>query len=206
MVWNEKVKRDIPAGWGIQSVFEATEVLYGFPFSTELFVDKITNKPVVRIRDILSATSSAYTTEDVNEKYRLQAGDVVIGMDGNFHMNFWHNSTDYLNQRCVRLRAKNQNEVSAIQIFHQLQPYIKAKELNAKGSTVGHLSDNDMKELWVYIPQATSVFKPKKKLETLLQLILTKRGEIIELTKQRDELLPLLMNGQVSVNYDLSHD
>ena len=26
------------------------------------------------------------------------------------------------------------------------------------------------------------------------------------LTKLRDELLPLLMNGQVSVNYDLSHD
>ncbi len=30
--------------------------------------------------------------------------------------------------------------------------------------------------------------------------------EITSLTKQRDELLPLLMNGQVSVNYDLSHD
>ena len=30
--------------------------------------------------------------------------------------------------------------------------------------------------------------------------------EMIHLTKQRDELLPLLMNGQVSVNYDLSHD
>ena len=28
--------------------------------------------------------------------------------------------------------------------------------------------------------------------------------EISELTKQRDELLPLLMNGQVSLNSDLS--
>ena len=28
--------------------------------------------------------------------------------------------------------------------------------------------------------------------------------EMIHLTKQRDELLPLLMNGQVSVNYDLA--
>jgi type I restriction enzyme S subunit len=36
------------------------------------------------------------------------------------------------------------------------------------------------------------------------QFILTK--EIATLTKQRDELLPLLMNGQVSVNYHLSHD
>ena len=34
------------------------------------------------------------------------------------------------------------------------------------------------------------------------QLALTK--EIAALTKQRDELLPLLMNGQSSVNYHLS--
>ena len=32
----------------------------------------------------------------------------------------------------------------------------------------------------------------------------TKQIEV--LTKQRDELLPLLMNGQVSVNYHLAHD
>ena len=30
------------------------------------------------------------------------------------------------------------------------------------------------------------------------------RNEIINLTKQRDHLLPLLMNGQVSVNSDLA--
>ena len=31
-------------------------------------------------------------------------------------------------------------------------------------------------------------------------------NEIISLIKQRDELLPLLMNGQISVNSDLSLD
>ena len=36
------------------------------------------------------------------------------------------------------------------------------------------------------------------------QFVLQK--EIAILTKQRDELLPLLMNGQASVNYHLSHD
>ena len=34
----------------------------------------------------------------------------------------------------------------------------------------------------------------------------TNYKEIKSLTKQRDELLPLLMNGQVSVNSDLSLD
>ena len=35
-------------------------------------------------------------------------------------------------------------------------------------------------------------------------MYLQNESNIEELTKQRDELLPLLMNGQVSVNSDLS--
>ena len=40
----------------------------------------------------------------------------------------------------------------------------------------------------------------------LIEKIKQNKIQIEELTKQRDELLPLLMNGQVSVNSDLSHD
>ena len=40
----------------------------------------------------------------------------------------------------------------------------------------------------------------------LIEKIKQNKKQIEELTKQRDELLPLLMNGQVSVNSDLSHD
>ena len=38
----------------------------------------------------------------------------------------------------------------------------------------------------------------------LFQTIKKNEMEIVELTKQRNELLPLLMNGQVSVNYHLA--
>ena len=38
----------------------------------------------------------------------------------------------------------------------------------------------------------------------LQDLIYSNQQEILKLTKQRDELLPLLMNGQASVNYHLS--
>ena len=38
----------------------------------------------------------------------------------------------------------------------------------------------------------------------LQDLIYSNQQEILKLTKQRDELLPLLMNGQATVNYHLS--
>ena len=121
-------------------------------------------------------------------------------MDGNFHINYWSDDISYLNQRSVRLRALNDSNVSIIQARLDIEPYIKAKEARAKGSTVGHLSDKDMKELYVMVPPE---YGARNEFDALLYQIILNRNEIISLTKQRDHLLPLLMNGQVSVNSDL---
>ena len=198
MVWNEKIKREIPIGWEILPLFDAVSVQYGFPFATEQFTEEETDVPVVRIRDILEGTTSAYSLEKADEKYHLNENDVLVGMDGNFHMNFWHDNIAYLNQRCVRLRAHSDSTISSIQILHSIKPYIKAKEQNAKGSTVGHLSDKDLKGLYLIKPLKTRVFNSRKTLDGLLALVIENKKQILSLTKQRDELLPLLMNGQVS--------
>ncbi len=50
MVWNEKLKREIPECWDVLPLFDGAEVQYGFPFSTDLFVEEETNVPIVRIR------------------------------------------------------------------------------------------------------------------------------------------------------------
>jgi len=206
MVWNEKLKREIPVDWEVLPLFDAVSVQYGFPFATEQFTEEETNVPVVRIRDILAGTTSAYSLEKADEKFHLNENDVLVGMDGNFHMNFWHDNIAYLNQRCVRLRAHSDSTISSIQILHSIKPYIKAKEQNAKGSTVGHLSDKDLKGLYLIKPLKTRAFNPRKTLDGLLALVIENKKQILSLTKQRDELLPLLMNCQVSVNSDLLLD
>ena len=203
MVWNEKLKREIPEGWNVANVFDELSVQYGFPFSTELFTEEPTSIPVVRIRDILENSVSAYSEEEVDEKYKLQKQDLLVGMDGNFHMNYWNDNVSYLNQRSVRLRAKSKSTVSIMQAKYDIAPYIKAKELRAKGSTVGHLSDKDLKELFVLVCPNIDF---RNKFDSILAEIIENRCEMIELTKQRDELLPLLMNGQATVNYHLSDE
>ena len=203
MVWNEKLKREIPEEWNVANVFDELFVQYGFPFSTELFTEEPTNIPIVRIRDILENSVSAYSEEEVDEKYKLQKQDLVIGMDGNFHMNYWNDNVSYLNQRSVRLRAKSKSTVSIMQVKYDIEPYIKAKELRVKGSTVGHLSDKDLKELFVLVSPNADF---RNMFDSILAEIIENRCEMIALTKQRDELLPLLMNGQALVNYHLSDD
>ena len=200
MVWNDKLKREIPDGWSAKSIFDEMSVQYGFPFSTDDFTEEVTNIPVVRIRDILDNTISAYSHEETDDKYRLNEADLLIGMDGNFHMNYWIDNIAYLNQRSVRLRSKQKSNVSIVQARYDIEPYIKAKEQRAKGSTVGHLSDKDLKELKVMVCLNRRM---RDALDSLLFRIFANRIENLCLTKQRDDLLPLLMNGQVSVNYHL---
>ena len=203
MVWNDKLKREIPEGWYVKSIFNELSVQYGYPFSTDQFTEEQTNVPVVRIRDILDNSISAYSHEETDDKYRLNEGDLLVGMDGNFHMNYWIDNAAYLNQRSVRLRATERSTVSVVQARYDIAPYIKAKELRAKGSTVGHLSDKDLKELYIIVGTSN---KFRDAFNSLLNRIIANRKENLLLIKQRDELLPLLMNGQVSVNYHLSDD
>lgn len=191
MVWNEELKREIPEGWEVGNIFECMDVVYGFPLSTELF-DDCKGIPVIRIRDILNNTTSAFTTEEFDNKYLSKSKDLLVGMDGNFHMNFWANEGDCINQRIVRIRDKK--EISALQIFYEIQPYIKAKEKNVARSTVGHLSDQDLKALYILNSHDENIYRTFDK---LLSLICKNKKENQELTSLRDFLLPLLMNGQV---------
>lgn len=199
MIYNETLKRDIPEGWAVKPLFDAMAVQYGFPFSTKKFTTEITDVPVIRIRDILENSISLYTTEQVDERYRLEPHDLVIGMDGNFHMNFWDKDGSYLNQRSVRIRARDDSSISTFQAYFELSPYIKAREKNVSRTTVGHLSDKDLKRLHLLQIKGSKEFDPRKTFDSLLSKIIHSRVENQELTQLRDWLLPMLMNGQVTV-------
>lgn len=197
MVWNEQLKREIPKGWEAKSVISTFDVCYGYPFDTNQFVDFPNEKPVVRIRDILNCDVSAYTTESVDVKYWLQEKDLVIGMDGNFHMNFWSSTPALLNQRCVRIRGNE--EYSALQAYFASLPYIKAREKNVTRTTVGHLSADDINSLYILTPDLPLQKKITEMFDSFLDKMCKAKKENIELAKLRDWLLPMLMNGQVTV-------
>jgi len=198
MVYNEELKREIPEGWEVKKIDEVALLQYGYPFDTRFFNDEQRGLPVIRIRDVLENTISSYTMEkNIDKKYELNIGDLLIGMDGNFHINHWYRAGCYLNQRLVRVRK---NELSTFVIKYQIEPYIKLKENACSGSTVGHLSDKDVKALNIVVPPQNLRDKFNEQFDRILSKILSTQNEVQNLAKLRDFLLPLLMNGQVKVN------
>jgi len=199
MVYNEELKREIPEGWEMNFLTDEMDLQYGFPFSTKLFNSEKKGVPVVRIRDIQNCTISNYSTEEVDNKYKINSGDVLVGMDGNFHINYWNKENCYLNQRCLRIRS-NDDSISEIQARYSIEPYLKAREKNVSRTTVAHLSARDVNDLKVIKANRIVQNKANSFFKSNLEKIVTNRKENEKLAELRDWLLPMLMNGQVTVN------
>jgi type I restriction enzyme S subunit len=199
MAYNQVLKREIPDGWEVKALTEEMDVQYGFPFSTKSFNEDSIGSPVVRIRNILDNSITMHSTEEANKKYLIKKGDLLVGMDGNFHLNFWAKDGCYLNQRCVRIRSRQGSSVSHFQALFQIEPYIKAREKNVSRTTVGHLSAKDINDLRVLIPDSNIVIEKRSFFDSLLEKLIVNRSENEQLIKLRDWLLPMLMNGQVTV-------
>jgi type I restriction enzyme S subunit len=198
MEWNEELKREIPEGWEVQSLFDVCNVQYGFPFSTNYFNEDGNGLPVIRIRDILENSVSNYSTEpNIDKKYLINKGDLLIGMDGNFHINYWTVEGCYLNQRVVKL---NETILPNIYLRYQIEPFIKLREQSVSRTTVGHLSDKDLKAIRVIVPSKPILDSIRILYKNSLYKIIQNQIENQKLTELRDWLLPMLMNGQVKVN------
>jgi type I restriction enzyme, S subunit len=203
MVWNEELRREIPEGWEIKSLFTIADVQYGFPFSTEFFNIDGNGSPVIRIRDILENSISNYSTEkNTDKKYQLESGDVLVGMDGNFHINYWSKENCYLNQRIVRIRKK---ELANIFIRYQIEPYIQLREKSVSRTTVGHLSDKDLKAIQIIVPEKQTKNLINTLFDNFLKKLTSNHQQNQQLSSLRDWLLPMLMNGQVTVGKAYEH-
>lgn len=197
MVYDATLKREIPKGWEVKSLFEVCNVQYGFPFSTEFFNEENIGFPVIRIRDILNNSISNFSTqEQIDEKYLIEKGDILVGMDGNFHVNYWSKESCYLNQRVVMIKEK---EIPNIYIRYQIEPFIQQREKSVSRTTVGHLSDKDLKAINIIVPSKEVLGKIEILFAVNLKKIIRNQNQNQELAQVRDWLLPMLMNGQVTV-------
>lgn len=195
---NAKFENGIPEGWKVEKLFDVAKIIYGYPFNSDEFCDDSTLNPVVRIRDILDNHTDTYTSESCDEKYWINPNEMLIGMDGIFHMTLWTGERALQNQRTVRVSSKIKNLINYY-LYFSLYPQIKALEQMIVGTTVAHLGDKHLKKITILIPEDKILKMSYEKLEPMMNRIYSLQQQIINLTQQRDLLLPRLMSGKLEV-------
>ena len=173
---------------------DVVEVVYGFPFEGKLFNSKGDGLPIVRIRNVPEGESNDYTVETAPDRYVVRDGDLLIGMDGEFYVNFWSGGDAYLVQRTCRLRP-NEDRLTGY-IREAIRKPIEEFQAAIVGSTVGHLGKRDIDTITITLPTDCEFVKLLQK--GFVQQ-LNYRKQIRSLTEARDRLLPKLMSGEVTV-------
>jgi len=186
MVYNEEIKREIPEGWEVKKLGKYAEIKRG-----DLITEKETLEGNVKV--VAAGINYSY----LHSKYNREKNTITISGSGANagHINFWREPI--FASDCTTIRG--QNDIDTIMILHHLyllQDYIYSQ---AKGSAQPHVYPEDIKQLYYVIASEKLIDKYQKIILPTNEKIAINQHEIQHLTQLRDFLLPMLMNGQVSV-------
>lgn len=205
MVWNEKLKREIPKGWHCGTLLDIAEYTNGLACQKYRPTDD--NKlPVIKIKEMHDGLSvdTEWVKADIPDEVKVFDGDVLFSWSASLEVMLWVYGNGGLNQHIFKVTSKNGYPRSFY--FYQLIHYIGVfKQMaEARKTTMGHITQDHLRQSSIVLPPDVDIAnKLEEKLCPIFDAIVKNSQEIMTLTKQRNELLPLLMNGQASVNYHL---
>ncbi len=207
MVYNERLKREIPVDWQVENLIDFAEIKNGATPSTA--DDSNYGGDIVWItpKDLSDQQSKfVYQGErnitkqgfDSCSTSMLPINSVLMSSRAPIGLVSIAKHEVCTNQGFKSFIPKNMEDF--IYLYYYIKHHIKQIEQLGTGTTFKEVSRDDLCKFPILVVGAKEACKQWIELQNGIadkQLILTK--EIEALIKQRDELLPLLMNGQVSV-------
>ena len=217
MVWNEKLKREIPKGWHVLSVNDIAANVRGVSYTKDDLVNSNNGVLVLRgnnIQDnhIIYDSNVAYIPKSfISKEQHIKPLDIIMTMSSGSkeHIGksamFQFASGDTFGAFLTKFTAKEHCAYLLFNLFNS--QYFKAKIKSiACGTGINNLTNQTFDEIYIVMPQDEILLEFDKRQSQIFAEIGLIEKSNVELTKQRDELIPLLMNGQASVNYHLSDD
>ena len=207
MVWNEKLKREIPSCFEVANMGNLCNFRNGINYSKD---ETGNNYQIVNVRNI-SSSRILLDGEDFDiitvpstkaDNYVLKSEDIVIarsGCPGSTRLLLSSANTLF----CGFIICCTPHDSSMRNyLTYCLKQLEGTNATTSGGSILQNVSQDTLKGLLVIVPNKQIVDKFNKTIGLLFDRMLNCLKENKVLTKQRDELLPLLMNGQASVNSD----
>ena len=200
----------IPVGWNVARVGEYVKIKSGYAFKSEWWQEE--GCPVVKIKDIDNGEIDINHFDYVSEEhvlkaksFLLQEGDLVIAMTGATIGKIGlvpKIENLFTNQRVGKFFIGN-NPFEKMPFLYCLFSQNSTTEtilcLSGASSAQPNISPDQLESIkFFYNEEIVRQFN--KTAEPLFRKILSLRQQIINLTQQRDLLLPRLMSGKLEVN------
>ncbi|CAK2806686.1 type I restriction enzyme, S subunit [Vibrio crassostreae] len=205
MVYNDTLKREIPEGWSASNILSVANLLGGgtpskskeeywnghIPFFTPSDSDN----------NVFSIETESYITDLGLEKSStrlFEKNTVFITARGSVGRLALNSVPMAMNQSCYALKPKN--GISFSFLFYLTKELIHHLEVKASGSVFNSIVSNDIEFTNLALPDDKTIIERFAEMaEPIFKHIEIATLENKQLSSQRDWLLLMLMNGQVTV-------
>ena len=204
MVYSTMLKRAIPCGWEDSSILAVADLLGGgtptkkraeywggdIPFFTPTDADgesfKFSTADYITVEGLKGSSTKLFGKHTVFITARGSVGKLTLaGVDM------------AMNQSCYALRAKS--GISHTFLFLLAKELIHHLQVKSSGSVFDSIVSNDIELTKLAIPTVDVIEKFAAVVEPAFEKISNNIKENLQLAQLRDWLLPMLMNGQVTV-------
>lgn len=203
MVWNEELKREIPAGWKVKGLEYFGLLSNGINYDKEEAGDK--KYKIVNVRNISSSLLFVNKSEldeivlkaNVADKYLLKRNDILIArssIPGAVRVLDDIDNTIYCG---FIIRLELPSDLYRSYLVYQLKGYENTTATTSGGTIMQNVSQSTLKGLRFAVPDKKSVLTFNQKVYSIWAMIKVHMNENEELISLRKYLLPLLMNGQI---------
>ena len=186
MVWNDKLKRNIPVGWHCGNLFEIAGFTNGLACQKFRPKDDEVPLPVIKIREMHDGISvdTEKVTSNIPESVKVYNGDVLFSWSASLEVMLWAYGLGGLNQHIFKVTSANDFPKSFY--YFQLLDYVDVfkKMAEARKTTMGHITQDHLQQSTIAIPDNKDVAdKFEELISPIFELIVKLQEEISNLTK-----------------------
>lgn len=179
MVWNEELKREIPAKWTLIHCKDILDVVTGKEDAN--FATENGKYPFFTCSSAISQC----------DEWKFEGKMLLIAGNGDFNVKYYDGKCNAY-QRTYVLIPRNERYIGVL--YQNAIDQLDAFKKGSNGSIVKFITKGDVENIPLLIPNNEQLLIP---LNEILDQIECRKRENQELASLRDFLLPLLMNGQV---------
>ena len=186
MEWNEQLKREIPEGWRASKIKDFLRIFTG---------KKDVSKAIPGNYKFFSCAPEPITSNE----YIYDGAAILVSGNGSYtgRVSFYKGKFDLYQRTYACVPIKDENAISFF--FYTLRYLFQPVYSGGKhGSSIPYIVLGDLAD-FTFAYNEQSVLRFVNMVKTMFDLQSDNKKEIEELAKQRDELMPLLMNGQVTL-------
>ena len=197
MVWNDALKREIPAGWEVGALSDIANITMGQSPAGESY--NVDGHGVVFFQ---GSTDFGTRSPDVrmfttSPGRMAREGDILVSVRAPVGTLNIADRACCIGRGLAAMHSKNGSNGYLYRVMADFKQVFDRR--SSEGTTFGSITKDDLFGLKVLIPDGQTLKTYSRMANDWMRLAATRDKEARELVKLRDWLLPLLMNGQVRV-------